>query len=530
MRNFIIAFAVVAVCAAACTLGGSGAALAGEKVFTFNNGAEPETLDPALMTGVPEHTLGMALFEGLVTYHPQTLKPVPGVAKSWEISDDGLRYTFHLRESTWSNGAPLTAEDFIASWRRVLDPATAAEYAYQLWYIKNARAYTKGELADFSKVGVRAPDAHTIEIILEHPAAFFLELVAFETFMPVHMSCVKKHGNKWTRPENIVSNGPFTLAEWKPQDSLTMKKNPRYWDAAQVKLDRIVALPIANENTAFLRYKTGGIDWLNSLPAEMIPELKKRPDYHKAPYLGTYFYRFNCTRKPFNDPRVRKAFNLALDKAKLCKYVLHGEYDPAATFVPPMVPPYQPPQGMQYDPKLAAKLLADAGYPAGKGFPPVTLVYNTSKRHEQIAVVAQNMWKETLGINVNLVNQEWKVYLQTTNQRDYDIARSAWIGDYLDPNTFLDMFVTGGGNNRTGWTNKRYDQLIALAAETADNAKRLDLLREAEDILVNHELPIMPVHFYSNLSLRRPQVTGFHPNPRDLHPLKYIDIAPEPQK
>jgi len=516
-----------ALCVGLLAWPGTAAARPGpEKVFRFNNGAEPKTLDPALMTGVPEHRIAMALFEGLVTYHPETLEPAPGVAKSWEVSDDGRTYTFHLRESVWSNGNPLTAEDFLYAWRRALAPETAAEYAYQLWYIRNARAYTEGKLTDFSGVGVRASDAHTIVITLERPTPFFLGLVAFETFMPVHRGCIETRGDRWTRPEHIVSNGPFALEDWRPHDRIVMRRNPRYWDAANVKLDRVVAYAIANENTALLRYKTGGLDWIPALPAPQIPELKKRPDYHKEPYLGTYFYRFNCKRKPFEDPRVRRAFHLALDKAKICTYVLHGEYQPATTFVPPMIPPYKPPDGLATDPEKAAKLLAEAGYPNGKGFPRVTLVYNTTRQNEQISVVAQHMWKKVLGVDVNLVNQEWQVYLDTMRKLDYDIARSAWIGDYMDPNTFLDMFVTDGGNNRTGWSHERYDALIAEAAGTADPKTRTALLREAEEILVVRELPILPVYFYSSLSLRRASVKGFHGNPRNLHPFKYIDVAP----
>jgi len=523
MRQFLIVLAIVAGGVALLMVAGP-APQRPAKTFTFNNGAEPETLDPALMTGVPEHTLAMALFEGLVTYHPKTLKPVPGVAKSWTISDDGLTYTFHLRACRWSNGDPLGATDFLQSWRRALEPKTAAEYAYQLWHIKNARAYTEGKITDFSKVGVRVIDERTLEVRLENPAAYFLELLAFETFMPVHTRCLALHGKKWTRVGKIVCNGPFVLAQWLPRHRIVMHKNPLYWDAAAVKLDQVVAYPIDDENTALRTYKAGKIHWLNALPNPLIPRLKKHPHYRKAPYLGTYFYRFNCTRPPFNDRRVRIAFNLALDKDRICRYVLHGEYQPARAFVPPMMPPYQSPDGMAYAPQKAAALLADAGYPAGKGFPRVTLIYNTSKRHQRIAEVAQKQWKETLGVDINLVSQEWKVYLKTVSTLDYDIARSAWIGDYLDPKTFLDMFVTGGGNNRTGWSHKRYDQLIAQTDRTADAAARLELFREAEKILVCDELPVMPVHFYVNLSLLHPSVQGFYGNPRDLHPFKYIDI------
>ena len=527
MRQLLYVCAAVVICVGVwMALDREPAAPAGD-VFNFNNGAEPQTLDPALMTGVPEHNLAMSLFEGLVTYHPKTLLPEPGVAESWKVSEDGLTYTFKLRKSVWSNGDPLTSADFVYAWRRVLDPNTAAEYAYQLWHIENARAFTEGKLADFAKVGIRAPDAYTLEVTLEHPTAYFLGLLAFETFMPVHQGCVEKHGDRWTRPENIVSNGPFVLDKWRPQDRIIMKKNPRYWDAKNVKLDGVAAFAITDQNAALRRYKTGELHWLSSLPLPLIPSLKSQPDYRKTPYLGTYFYRFNCTRKPFDDPLVRKAFNLALDKTELCTYTLHDQYQPATSFVPPMIPPYESPEGPAHDPKRAAELLAEAGYPGGRGFPPVTLLYNTSKQHEQIAVVARHMWQKNLGVTVNLVNQEWKVYLNTLNKIDYDIARSAWIGDYMDPNTFLDMFVTGGGNNRTGWSTKQYDKLIAAAAAEPDTTKRLGLFREAEDLLIDREMPIMPVYFYSNLSLRTPSVKGFHGNPRDLHPCKYIFLAPE---
>jgi oligopeptide transport system substrate-binding protein len=506
--------------------GGPKGAATPRQVFRFNNGAEPETLDPARMTGVPEHQLALALFEGLVSYDPKTLRPVPGVAESWTVSPDGRVYTFTLRLTQWSNGAPVTARDFVYAWRRVLEPETASEYAYQLWSVENARAYSEGRLKDFGEVGIRALKPNLLEVTLEQPVAYFLDLAAFATLMPVHRATVEKFGDRWTRPEHIVTNGPFVLKAWEPQERIVLERNPRYWDAAEVKLERIVAYPITNAQTALMRYQSDELDWINALPPARLPKLKSHPDYHKAPYLGTYFYRFNCTRKPFDDARVRLAFNLALDKERLCRYVLHEQYEPATTFVPPMLPPYESPQGLGHDPDLAQKLLAEAGYPDGAGFPRVTLLYNTSKQHEDIAVVAQNMWKETLGVEVTLVNQEWKVYLKTVSALDYDLARSAWIGDYMDPNTFLDMFVTGGGNNRTGWGHARYDALIAEAASTPDLMRRLELFQEAEALLIRDEMPVMPVYYYSNLSLRRPEVRGFHGNPRDLHPFKHLSIGP----
>lgn len=503
----------------------SGTAFCAEKVFRFNNGAEPETIDPALMTGSPEITLAEAMFEGLLGYTPGTLDPEPGVAEKWEISEDGLTYTFHLRDAKWSNGQPITAEDFIYSWRRALDPKTAAEYAYQLWYIKNAAAFTKGELKDFEQVGVKAPDPKTIVVTLENPTAFFLELVAFPTYFPVNKACVEKFGNRWTRPENIVTNGPFVMKEWRAQDKIVFERNPKYWDAKTVKLDKIVAYAIVDDNTALRRYQTGELDWLRSLPEVQTAKLKDDPEFHKIVSLGTHFYRLNCKKKPFDDPRVRQAFAMAIDRDRICKFVLHGQWDPAETFVPPMKG-YTSPAGLKYDPKKAAALLAEAGYPGGKGFPRVTLVFNTLKRHEQVAIAAQDMWKKTLGVDVNLVNQEWKVYLKTINDLDYDIGRSAWIGDYSDPNTFVDMFVTDGGNNRTGWSNKEYDALVAEAAKTADKAKRLKMLEQAESILLK-EAPILPIYFDMNLGLVRKTVLGFKDNARNRHPFKHLDMKVE---
>ncbi len=507
-----------------------------EQTFVFNNGAEPETLDPQIMTGVPEHRLAMACFEGLVGHHPETLAPVPGIAERWTVSPDGLVYTFHLRRSQWSDGTPLTAKDFLASWRRVLEPKTAAQYAYQLYPVKGAEAFNKqgadkpdgsGKYppADWSSVGVRAPDEHTLVVTLERPCAYFLDLCAFETLMPVPMAVVEQHGDRWTRPEHIVCNGPFKPVEWLPNQRVTFAKNPRYWDAGYVKLEKIVALPYEDMETAYKLFQQGKIDWMDDVPAAKIDECKRLPEFYVAPYFGSYFYRFNVTKPPFDDVRVRRALALSIDREVITRDILKAGQVPATHFVPPL-PGYQSPRGLAYDRAAARKLLAEAGYPDGKGFPKVELLYNTLEAHKLVAENVVQQWRENLGITVSLRNSEWKVYLNDVQHLQYQLARAAWIGDYLDPNTFLDMFVTGGGNNQTGWSNARYDALIAQAAAEVDAKKRAAVLRQAEELLVEQELPIIPVYIYVKKGLLADKVAGIHENVRALHPFQYIWIEP----
>ena len=496
-----------------------------KQVLTFVNGAEPETLDPHIMTGVPEHRLATALFEGLVTQHPQTLEPVPGVAERWEVSPDGITYTFHLRkDAKWSDGKPLTTRDFVESWKRALLPETASQYAYMLYPIAGAEAFNKGpnKGKEWDKVGVAAKDDHTLVVTLASPCAYFLDLAAFETLMPVPMEVVAKHGDRWSRAENIVCNGPFKVKEWSPRQKIVFEKNPHYWDRDFVKLEQVVALPFEDLETAYKLFQQGQCDWNTAVPAAKILEIKRLPEYYAFPYLGSYFYRVNVTKPPLDDVRVRKALSLALDREVITRDVLKAGQIPATWFCPAL-PGYEPPKGLAADRQAARKLLAEAGYgPGGKPFPPLELLYNTNEAHKQVAEVLVQQWKEALGISVSLRNTEWKVYLNDVQNLAYNVARAGWIGDYTDPNTFLDMFVTGGGNNQTGWSNARYDQLIADAAKEVDRAKRAALLQQAEKILVEEELPIIPIYIYVNQGLIRDTVMGWYENVRDQHPFQYI--------
>lgn len=499
-------------------------AAAREQSFRISNLVEPESLDPGLVTGVPEHRIVSALFEGLAVNDPRDLTPRPGVARSWSVSRDGLVYTFHLREARWSDGRPVTAHDFVYAWERVLNPRTGAKYAQQLYYLRNGEAYNRGQLTDFGQVGVRALDDRTLQVTLRAPTPYFLFLTTFYTLYPVPRWAVEAHGPDWVKPGKLVGNGPFRLVSWVPQRELVIEKNPAYWDAASVRLQRVVFLPTDDVHTAYKQFLAGESDWVPTVPPAQLEAARRRPEYYVHPYLGTYYFRFNVTRPPLGDVRVRKALSMAVDREALTRFVTRAGEVPTASFVPAGLPGYEGVRGLPYDPAAARRLLAEAGYPDGRGFPRVELLYNTLELHRVIAQAVQQMWKEALGIHVELANVEWKVYLARLAKLDYQIARAGWIGDYLDPNTFLDLWVTGGGNNQTGWSHRRYDQLIAQAGVTVDARERMRLLQEAERILVAEEVPIMPLFTYVNKGLLSRRVRGWYPNILDIHPLKAISL------
>ena len=518
----------------------SGSASAGETrvqegnrlgVFHKGNGAEPQGLDPHVTTGVPENNILTALFEGLVTKNPSTLEVEPGVASSWEVSEDGLTYTFHLRpEARWSNGDQLTAEDFRWSWERALLPALANQYNYNFFPIVNAEAFAKGEITDFSQVGVKVLDPQTLQVQLRAPAPYMLQLFDHHSTYPVHRATIEAFGSPsdrltaWARPGSLVSNGPFVLKEWDVNSHVRVEKNPNYWDAATVKLNAIVYYPTENLTTEERMFRDGQLHYTEDVPIEKVPVYQKeQPELLElAPYLGTYYYQVNTTRPPFNDVRVRKALSLAIDRKLMVDTVLQGIFKPAFALVPPDTLGYQPPQLFDYDPQQAKQLLADAGYPDGKGFPPFELLYNTHEQHQKIAVTLQQMWQQTLGIQTTLLNQEWQVYLDAQSNMNYDVSRRGWIGDYVDPNTFLDMFITKGGNNNTGFSSARYDEIILDAApKTQDRAQRYALYNEAETLLIN-EMPIIPIYTYQSKHLVSPCIQGMPENIMDWTTWKYV--------
>lgn len=519
MKKLIFKFSIL-ITFLTLTSSALAAQLAAEQEIRIGNGTEPRELDPATSTGVPESHIEDNLFEGLCSYDPFTLQPLPGAAESWQISADAKVYTFKLRQNLkWSDGKKLDANDFVYAWRRALAPETASEYAYQLYYIKNGEAFNKGKIKDAAQLGVVAKDAHTLVVTLEKPTPYFLNLTSFHTLYPVPRHVIEKHkGQGWTKEGNMVSNGPFKLVEWRLNKHIKLVPNPHYWDKGRIKIKTAYFMPIENENTEERAFISGQLHMTTTVPSIKIPhyqKLKKRDPknavYHSDPMLGTYFYRFNVTKNPTSDKRVRKALSLAIDRRLIVDKIARGGQMPAWSFVPPDTAGYTYPRTFlnesptEKDLAEARRLMKEAGYPNGKGFPKIDLLYNTSEGHKKIAVAIQQMWKKHLGIEIGILNQEWKVFLNTVRALNYNISRAGWIGDYLDPNTFLDMYVTGGGNNDLGWSNKKYDQYIKKAAAELDHAKRLQYFRQAEDLLME-DMAVMPIYYYTNNSLVSPKV------------------------
>jgi oligopeptide transport system substrate-binding protein len=519
-------------CLAVCVLISGCARREPPADVTIINGAEPESLDPAIITGQPDSRVVLGLFEGLLRLDPKTARPIPGLAERWEISPDGLIYTFHLRTNlVWSTGEPITADDVVYSWIRALDPATASDYAGQLFYLKNAEEFNAGKIKDPSLVGVRALDKFTVRAELNHPTAFFLDLCAFQTLYVVPRRTIEKYGDRWLMARPLPVSGPYELVYWRLNDKIRLQKNPRYWDAANTQSKIIDILPVGSPGTALNLYMRGQADvvWDKELiPSELLDVLLKRPDFHTFNYLGTYFIRFNITRKPFDDPRVRKALALAVDKERIVKKITRGGEQSASSIVPDGTANYTSPEGLGYNPALARKLLAEAGYPGGKGFPHFEYLFNASaggaaKMHENIAIELQQMWRDTLGINMDLRQVEWKVYLSSLSHLDYELARSSWVGDYDDPQTFLGMFTSDDGNNRTGWKNPHYDALIQAANEQTDLRKRGELFQQAETLLVCDETPVIPLFFYVGVNyFDTNKIQGIYKNILDDHPLQSI--------
>jgi oligopeptide transport system substrate-binding protein len=504
-----------------------------QKVLHIGNGTEPQDLDPHTITGDIEHHIVMSLIEGLVSEAPDDLHPVPGVAESWEISPDRTVFTFHLRPNArWTTGDPVTAQDFVDSFERVLMPELASDYSYMLYPMKNAEAFNTGTLKDFNEVGAKALGAQTLQITLHSPTPYFLSLITNPAWYPVHIPTIKKFGdiadraNRWTLPGHFVGNGSFVLKEWKVNAYVRVQKNPDYWDAANVKLNGIYFYPTENVDAEERAFRAGMLHITKDVPQTKIQVYQKQfPDLITAkPILSTYYYRFNVTRPPLNDKRVRRAMAMAIDRDSICKNVARGGQVPAYNLTPPGIAGYTAKAKIPDDLALAKKLLAEAGFPEGKGFPETTILFNTHEGHKAIAEAIQEMWRKNLGINIRLRNEEWKVFLDTTLKLNYDVARAAWGGDYVDPNTFLDLMVTGGGNNQTGWSNKEYDRLIEEAARTGDMQKRFELFQQAEAILVD-EVPIVPIYFYTRPTLIHHSVRNFFPTVLDNHPWKYVDLV-----
>jgi oligopeptide transport system substrate-binding protein len=496
--------------------------------LTIINSAEVQSLDPAIIVAQVDMRVVQGLFEGLTRLEPVKARAVPGLAASWEISPDGKTYTFHFRTNlVWSTGEPITADDVVYSWIRALDPKTASSYASQLYYIKNAEDFNAGKIKDPSLVGVKALDKLTVQVELKSPTAFFLDLCAFPTLAVVPRQAIEKYGDHWLTHKPLPTSGAYELASWRLNDKIRLVKNPRYWDAANTQSSIIDVLPIGSPSTALNLYERGQVDivWDKiMIPSELLDVLLKRPDFHAFNYLGTYFLRFNTTRKPFNDPRVRQAFALSVDKERIVKKITRGGERITSDLVPDGTQNYTSPEGLGHNVELARKLLAEAGYPGGKGFPHFEYLYDsTGKIHEGIAIELQQMWQDALGVRMDLRAVETQVFWGVQQRMDYDLSRSSWIGDYNDANTFLGMFVTDNGNNETGWSNARYDDLVNTANQTVDLKKREQLFQQAESILVSNDVPIIPLYIYVGVNyFDTNKVQGIWENVLDDHPLRSI--------
>ena len=491
------------------------------------NGAEPESLDPAVLTGQPDSRVALSLFEGLTRFDPISGKGVPGLAESWEISPDGLVYTFHLRPGlVWSTGEPITAEDLVYSWLRAVDPLTAADYAGQLYFVENAEDFNAGKIKDRSQVGVHALDARTVRVKLRSPCAFFLDLCAFQTLTVVPRQAIEKFGDHWIMQRPLPVSGAYLLEDWRIHDKIRLRKNPRYWDAPNTRNELVDILPVESATIALNLYETHQVDIIwdkNVIPTDLMDLLIKRPDCHTFPYLGSYFVRMNVTRKPLDDIRVRRAIALSIDRKRLVEKLCHSGEQPTSHLTPNGIPGYTPPEGLGYDPQQARRLLADAGFPSGQGFPSLQYLFNSAKQHEEIAIELQEMLRRELGIRMELRQTEWKVYLAAQSTLDYDICRSSWIGDYNDPNTFLDMWMSNNGNNRTGWKDPRYDALMRDGNNQTDPAKRFELLRQAEARLLRDGVPMFPLFIYTGVNFFDPKkIEGIGFNVLDEHPLAAI--------
>ena len=504
----------------------SPSAFSSGATLRIGNGAEPQDMDPQTMTAYTDQNIAIALFEGLVAIDEATSEPVPAVAESWTISGDGLVWTFRLRaDARWSNGEPLTARDFVASFQRILSPALGAEYAYMLYPLKNAEAYNTGRIAagDFSQVGVAAPDAHTLVLTLGAPAPHLLRVVAQPMWFPVHAATLlrlgelDRRGTAWTRPENIVGNGAFMLKSWEPGRQITVVKNPRYWDAANTRLDAVVFFPNDDIAADERNFRAGQVDiTYDILPGKIPAYRKNNPAALRIdPLLETFFLRFNTRRAPLDNPKVRAALARAINRDAISR-LLQGSRAPARCHTPPGTGGYTCATEIPDDFAAARRLLAEAGFPGGKDFPALDIQMNNDAVNRTVLEAIQEMWRRELGVKVTLTSKEFRVYLDAQRVIDYDISRSRWVGDFNDPLTFLDMFVSNGGQNQTHWCNAEYDRLIAEAGRATDREKRHALFQRAEKILLD-EAPVAPVFFGARAYLISPRVKNWPPSLLGVH-------------
>ena len=503
------------------------------KTLLLSNGAEPQDLDPNICVLYTDNNVLMALFEGLTCIDEKTSQAVPGVAERWEVSPDGLVYTFHLRaDAKWSNGDPVTADDFVYSFHRILSPGLASEYSYMLFYfIKNAKAFNSGEISDFAQVGAKALDARTLQVTLEHPCPFLPAVAAHQSWFPVHRTTIEKFGKMdqrgtlWTRPGNFVGNGPFMLQEWSPNSRLVVVKNPFYWDAAHNHLNSIVFFPNDNIATDESNFRADQVHITYQLLPDRIEHYRNEaPQFLRIdPFIETEFVRFNVTKPPLNDPRVRQALARAIDRVAIARDVLHKSCLPANALTPPNTAGYTPEASIPTDFDAARKLLADAGYPGGENFPILEIQTKNDNIWRAVVEAIQEMWKRELGIHVQIAALEQKTWIANEHALNFQISFARWIGDYDDPSTFLYLFKSDSGNNDTGWANPDYDRLNGEADRASDPVQRDAFLQKAEALILD-EAPIAPVYYGTRTYLIQPYVKGWEPALLGLHRYQSVDL------
>ena len=537
-----LALAMVVSLLAACggsnpaPAGSGSSAPSGEKELKVQVGPNPETLDPALNSAVDGANTILHAFEGLLVVD-QNGELAPGQAESWEPSEDGLEWTFHLRDGLkWSDGTDLTADDFVYAWKRICDPMTAAPYADTV--LSMVEGFDKAIEGDLDALGVSAPDAKTFVVKLAQPCTFFGSLAAFATMMPVQKATIEANGDAWaTAPETYVSNGPFYMVEWVQGSHITFAKNPYYWNADAIKLDKLTFQLIEDSNAAYSAYQQGEVLMIKDVPTEEIPTLQGNPEFNVDTIIGTYYLNLNCNYEPFKDAKVRKALSLAIDRKYVAETLMQGTYTSAGNF---MGPGWKDPAGGEfidnanggqpyidvdnYEANLAEakKLMAEAGYPDGAGFPEITYNTNDAGYHKAVAEYLQEAWAQ-LGVSLKVEIVEWASFTPMRRNGEYQAARNGWVGDYDDPSNMIELLYTSNGNNDGKYSNPAFDEQIDIARSSADGAVRSEALHKAEDILME-DAGCIPVAYYNDFWLQSPSITGSWHSPYGYWYFMYADI------
>ncbi len=525
-KVFVLFRTFVSLCLAVFTLCSCSAIKAGPEKDTLriNLGSEPPGLDWDINTDNTSFDVVCNMMVGLTQYR-NDLTVAPSCAESWEILDDGTRYLFHLRkDAKWSDGKPVVAQDFDYAWRRLLNPQTGAPYAFFLYDIKNAIEYNTGKIKDDSTLGLRCVDDHTFEVRLRRAASYFLTLTAICASFPMRKDIIEKYGTHWTDPEHMVVNGPFKLTDWKHEYKIELSSNPLYV-GGEPKIKKIKMFMIPEQATAFALYENGQLDYIDnrSFPTPDVYENRNSPEYHNFALLRNNYIGFNVLKKPFDDRRVRQAVSMSLDRAEFAR-ILRRQEKPSYTWIPEGLLGYSKNSGPEYNPEKARKLLAEAGYPDGKGFPDVSILYPTREDARLVMEEVQDQLKRNLNLHVELNNMEWKVYLRKLRSDAPPIFRASWGADYPDPETFANTFTSHNGNNDTKWKNAVYDKLVDEAAGELDTARRAELYQKADQMLCKDEAVIACTYLATQNIMTKPWVKGIVINPLDVQFLKDAEI------